>query len=942
MQESRFDKRFYMNPSNKLLSDITAFRSYAKYLPHVSRRESLEETINRCMTMHLDNFPKLSKEIVKAFSYVHELKILPSMRSLQFAGNAITKNNIRQYNCFSRDTEFVTNKGIFTFYDFKDGDIVTVKTIEGWKPAVIRKFGEEELVELILRRGKRVKTIKTTKNHRWIKKIKRGNTYLRKEETTVTLKSGDALLYNIKRRSTKLTPCNVAIQHGIVFGYGTKFEKSTRITLCDDSTELKRYFSAGKIFNQRTEDTKRVTIGNLPYNWKWLPEITANKEYLLGFLMGWFAADGSIGKSGSNIALYSNNTSNLSWARDALSILDIYTDDIKLMRQFSPFDGSEKPLYKLSINTEDLFPEFFLKNKHKERFKILKKIDWIVDRVIETGELEDVWCVQEPVTETFTLANGCITKNCSYQPIDSVEAFGEALFILLCGTGLGYSVQKRHIKHLPKIQKPRQEGIFIVQDSIAGWSEALDALVRAYLYNRVRPVFDFSTISPKGTYLVTTGTKAPGPEALKYMLQEVEQRLIKGIGRQLRPIEIHDIICIISDCVLSGGIRRSALIALFDRDDEEMLHCKSGDWGLKHPYRARANNSAVLPRGETTYEEFCYIYKICQESKAGEPGFVWTNDLDWGVNPCAEIGLNPFQFCNLTTVNQTGIEDKRDFLQRIQHATFLGTLQAAYTDFPYLRPKWKETTEREALIGVSFTGIADAGNIVTADWLRIGSKVVLDTNEKTSKKLSINYAARTTCNKPEGSGSCIVCSSSGTGDRHDDFYLRRIRINKDDSLAKYLAIVVPDLIENDLFSPNTVVLTIPQESPPGASLRRDSTALSMFDRVTMYYENWILPGHRSGANTHNVSCTINVRDDEWENLRERMWTDRDKYAAISLLPFDTGVYKQAPFESCSKEKYEELSKIIGNVDLRDVFEDYDNTNRMQNFACTGGQCEVTW
>jgi ribonucleoside-diphosphate reductase alpha chain len=372
-----------------------------------------------------------------------------------------------------------------------------------------------------------------------------------------------------------------------------------------------------------------------------------------------------------------------------------------------------------------------------------------------------------------------------------------------------------------------------------------------------------------------------------------------------------------------------------------MLTCKSGEWWRTAPYRARANNTVLLPRNEVTYEEFITIFNICKDSRAGEPGFMWTNNLEYGTNPCAEIGLRPYQFCNLTTVSQTNLEGKKDFLSRINSAAFLGTLQASYTDFPYIRPIWKETTESEALLGVSFTGIADAGNKVSAEWLQEGAQMVLETNSKTAKKIGINSAARNTCLKPEGSGSCVLGSSSGTSDRHDEYYIRRIRNNKDDSLTKYLEIVVPELLEDDKFAPNTVVLSIPQQAPEGAILRNHSTALSMFERVTNYYSNWIVPGHRFGDNTHNVSCTINVRDDEWASLGERMWMDRDKYTAISLFPYDTGTYIQAPFESCTKEKFEELSSIIKEVDLRDVFEQYDNTNRMHQLACAGGQCEIS-
>jgi ribonucleoside-diphosphate reductase alpha chain len=616
-----------MNPSNKLLSDITAFRTYAKYLPHLGRRESLEETINRNMTMHLERFPKLSRDIIKAFQRVHELKVMPSMRGLQFAGEAVLKNHARQYNC-------------------------------------------------------------------------------------------------------------------------------------------------------------------------------------------------------------------------------------------------------------------------------------------------------------------------SYAPINDPRSFGEAMFLLLSGVGYGYSVQKKHINQLPKVQMPKEEGPFVVHDSIQGWAQAVDILMEAYFYGRIKPQFDLKKIRPKGSYLVTTGAKAPGPEPLRKMLELVEEKLKAAMGRKLSSIEVHDIVCIISDAVLAGGIRRAALISLFDRDDNEMLKAKHGDWWNTAPWRARANNSAVLPRSEVTKEEFDHIFKMCKESGSGEPGFSWTDDTDWGFNPCHEIALNPYQFCNLTTINQTGITSEKDFLNRVYAAALIGTLQASYTDFHYLRPIWQETTEKEALLGISFTGIADGNNTVDAALLRKGAQLVTEVNEKYAKKLGINLAARTTTIKPEGTSSCVLGSASGIHARHAPFYIRRIRMNKDDALAVYLKHAIPELVEDDVTSSSGVVVSIPQESPEGSIIRENETALGLLDRALFYNKNWVAPGHRFGVNKHNVSVTISVKDNEWDELREEMWNNRKHYSGISLLPYDGGSYKQAPFEDITKDKYDDMSKLVKEIDLKQVREEQDNTNRIEMLACVGGVCEI--
>lgn len=551
-----------------------------------------------------------------------------------------------------------------------------------------------------------------------------------------------------------------------------------------------------------------------------------------------------------------------------------------------------------------------------------------------------------PSMRSLQFAGDAINKNnvrqynCSYLPIDNIRSFGEILFILLSGTGVGYSVQERHIGKLPVIHIPRREGRFIIHDSIEGWAQALDLLIEAYFLKRIRPVFDYTQISPKGTYLATTGAKAPGPEPLKIMLEKVESMLKEAVGRKLKDIEVHDIICVVSDCVLAGGIRRAALISLFDRWSDDMLTAKSGEWYIKHPYRARANNSAVLPRGEVTKEEFMEIFRKCKESGAGEPGFSWTDNPDWGFNPCHEIALKPYQFCNLTTISQTGITNKKEFLKRVYSASLLGTLQAAYTEFPYIRPIWKETTEAEALLGISFTGIADANGIITAEWLREGAKLAREVNERYAKKLGINPATRVTAIKPEGSSSCVLGSSSGIHARHSRYYLRRVRLNEDEAIASYLASVIPELVEKDKYSANTVVVTLPQESPENALVKENETALSLFKRAMMYNRNWIKPGHISGDNRHNVSCTVSVREDEWSELAEEMWNHRDLYSGISLLPFDGGSYEQAPFESCDKETYDKYMELVKEVDLKQVMEKEDNTNRLEQVACAGGLCEI--
>jgi ribonucleoside-diphosphate reductase alpha chain len=580
------------------------------------------------------------------------------------------------------------------------------------------------------------------------------------------------------------------------------------------------------------------------------------------------------------------------------------------------------------------------KQMHLNRFPQLKEeIEKAFKLVHELKVMPSMRAMQ--FSGTAIEKNNIRQYNCSYLAIDDVRAFGETLFLLLSGAGVGFSCQKRHVSKLPVVKVPKEEGIFFVHDSIEGWAQALDMLMEAYLLNKIRPIFNFSNVRPKGAYLVSTGAQAPGPAPLKTMLEKVESLLKVASGRRLSSLEVHDIICVVSDAVLSGGIRRAALISLFDRDDKEMLTCKSGEWWVKAPWRARANNSAVLPRAEVTKEEFETIFKACQESGAGEPGFSWSSNLDQGFNPCHEIALNSNQFCNLTTINQTGIKDKQDFLERVEAAAFLGTIQAAYTEFPYLRDSWKETTEKESLLGVSFTGVADAVGTVTSEWLEEGAQRVLDVNEKYAAVLGIPKAARATAIKPEGTSSCVLGSSSGIHARHSKYYLRRFRLTKGDALDNYLRHVIPQLVEDDLFSSTGSVVTIPQESPEGAITRENETAKDLLDRVLMYNKHWVLKGHRTGDNPHNVSATISVKPEEWDEVCKIMWENRELYSGISLLPYDGGSYQQAPFEECSKETYEKFMTFVKDIDLSKIVENSDENNLMESIACGGGACEIT-
>jgi ribonucleoside-triphosphate reductase len=580
--------------------------------------------------------------------------------------------------------------------------------------------------------------------------------------------------------------------------------------------------------------------------------------------------------------------------------------------------------------------------------------------------------------------NNARIYNCCYLPIDSLYSFSETMYLLLGGTGVGYSVQSHHINQLPTITTPGKKRNYLIEDSIMGWADAIKVLMKAYLEGSFMPSFDFRSIRHKGARLVTAGGKAPGPEPLKLCLAHIQAILDrKNAGEHLSPLECHDILCHIANSVLAGGIRRSAMIALFDFDDEEMVTCKYGSWWETNEQRGRANNSAVLVRGTITEKEFIDLWKRIEASGSGEPGTFWTNNKDWGTNPCCEIGLRPYQFCNLCEVNVSDVVSQEDLNDRVTAATFFGTLQAGFTDFHYLRPIWQKTTQKDALLGIGMTGIG-SGAVLNYN-LSAAANIAKMTNQLITEMTGINEAARITCIKPGGTTSCVLGTSSGIHAWYAPYYLRTMRFNKNEAIAQYLMIYHSEMCEDDILRPtDTVCVRIPIKAPEGAILRTE-TAIDTLERVKKFSKEWIQVGHVRGDNSHNVSATISIDknrkyystdldyneekgdvDWEWRNLPELygktpsvsdditysgvlneweaavgwMWENRDHYNGLSVLDYDGGSYTQAPFEEITKEEYERRIVMLKSLDLSKVVELDDNVEFGAIAACAGGACEL--
>jgi ribonucleoside-triphosphate reductase len=596
--------------------------------------------------------------------------------------------------------------------------------------------------------------------------------------------------------------------------------------------------------------------------------------------------------------------------------------------------------FRPELNRRETWKELVTRNKemHQNKFPNLKdEIEEVYKLVYDKKVLPSMRSLQfagKPIE-----LNNARIFNCSFLPLDDWRAFSEIMFLLLSGCGVGYSVQTHHIEKLPEIKVPIKHKRYLVGDSIEGWADAVRMLCKAYFQGAPLPLFDFRDIRPKGAQLITVGGKAPGPEPLKeclFNLQKIFER--KKNGDKITSLEAHDMACHIADAVLSGGIRRAALISLFDLDDEEMLTCKFGNWWEENPQRGRANNSAVVLRHKITEEEFRKLWKKIELSGSGEPGIYFSNDKDWGTNPCCEIALRPFQFCNLCEVNVSNVESQEDLNERVKAGAFIGTLQSAYTDFHYLRDIWQKTTEKDALLGVGMTGIG-SGAVLNYN-LKEAADVAKEENARIAEAIGVNKASRVTTVKPSGTSSLVLGTSSGIHAWHNDYYIRRIRVGKNEAIYTHLSIHHPELVEDDFFKPTIqAVISVPQKAPEGSILRTENV-IDMLERTKRFNLQWVRKGHRKGANTNNVSATVSIKEGEWEQVGNWMWENRETFNGLSVLPYFGGSYTQAPFEDITKEQFEEMAQHLHTIDLSKVVEFSDDTALMDQAACAGGACEI--
>ena len=522
--------------------------------------------------------------------------------------------------------------------------------------------------------------------------------------------------------------------------------------------------------------------------------------------------------------------------------------------------------------------------------------------------------------------------NCSFRSVEHPRAFDEIFFLALGGTGVGWSVQSFHVSCLPEIRKPSGIQRCLIADSIEGWAAAVRQLMQAFFYGEVEPLFDFSDIRPKGAPLLTSGGVAPGPEKLEWTLRAIRRILRHATCRRLTSLETHDILCLLMDCVTDGGSRRSAAISLFDLDDEQMLTSKKGSWYEAAPWRCRANNSVVLHRSKLRKRDFVQVWQRIRESGSGDPGIFFTNDSSMGCNPCGEASLRNSTCCNLTTFAWD--PDPEEAIYRAKMAARIGVLQSDFTNFHYLNPQWQERVERDQLIGVSITGLADFGT-PSGELLRACAEAVQVEAGNPNRG-----PARLTCMKPEGTLSLLLGTSPGIHAPLFPFALRRVTLRKSEALYKWLLENNPEAVEDSSYNEQEAFWLIPLQSKASVTGGEESWR-DLLERVLLVQRAWIIPGHRRGANTHSISLTFSIEDEDWDPLREEIWKHRDQLNGITVFPKSKHTYKQLPFEQVAEAEFERREKELKEIPFSAVKEERDQTERQQEAACAGGQCLLT-
>lgn len=935
-----------------------AISRYARYLPEKKRRELWPETVDRYMEFMRKHLSTTCDYEIPADLYsevrdaIVNLEVLPSMRALMTAGPALERENLAGFNPVADDTLVVTREYGNVPIKELEGKRAHVLNVDGrWAEATFKSYGIQPVYEVEFGYGNFKRTVEATANHRWV--LTDGSV-----KSTSNLMVGDSIPTAFAPKEFELDlDYKLGVIHGLVYGDGTatytqERVKGYHIRLCGDNAELLPYFEGYPVSYAPSAHGDPIVMLYGPFakthSLKVLPD--PQKEtmaYLQGFIRGWFAADGHLtAKLQASICA---DTTGKDWLIKWGDMLGWAVQRTAELPKQTNYGERKNTTYNVYFHHQCLSAEDFLRSKSRMRFEAKIIPELRVTAIRDLGVTKPVYCATVSDTNTFTLAHGIVTGNCSYVAVDDIRAFDEALYILMNGTGVGFSVERENINKLPEVAErfETSDTTIVVEDSKAGWAKALRELISLLYQGRI-PKWDTSQVRPAGAILKTFGGRASGPAPLENLFQFCVDTFKKAAGRQLYPIEAHDIMCKIGEVVVVGGVRRSAMISLSNVSDDQLRDAKSGAWWENNPQRALANNSAVY-KGRPTMDIFMREWMALYQSKSGERGIFNRKagidkikeggrrnpDYKFGTNPCGEILLRPAGLCNLSEVVVRGDDTEESLQRKVRLATIIGTWQSTLTKFKYVRSIWRRNAEEERLLGVSLTGIYDNPHLVFApEYLAKLKELAIATNAEHANLLGINPSAAITCVKPSGTVSQLTNSASGIHPRFSRYYIRRVRGDKKDPLTKFLIDRgVPH--EDCVMQPETtVVFSFPQAAPEGAVIRSSLSATDHFHDWLTVRREWC---------EHNPSITINVQEDEWMHLGAEVFSWFDQVCGVSFLPFSDHTYKQAPYEEIDEEQYKRMTAAMPlaiNWEELGVYEENDRTISSQNFACTGDVCEI--
>jgi len=939
-----------------------ALSRYARWRDDLGRREYWPETVGRYFKHVADWHASKYEYNKRFFEYLSEaeesvlnLRGMPSMRAMMTAGPALERDHIAGYNCLSGSTKILTREHGLTDIGSLSGKTVSLLDANGeWVPSPVRSFGQSETVCTKWGFNRWHREVQCTMNHNW--HLSDGRVV-----ETRDLKDGDTVEMVSPKRSVDKDSIDykLGVIHGIIYGDGVAVHKCRRsggyhIRVCSDHAEFSEILAGYPCTFPPSMNGDPVYMFYdgfaKTHELKELPPKSESEDYIIGFVRGWMAADGHVSADGKPVLCCTQ--AGIDWLDSVASTVGYFHMKPQVLPDKTNYGLRNRDTFNVAFARQCMEEDDFLIERKRLRFKPLSvRFSY---RGIKDGSklIEEVFCPNVSTTHSFALEGGLLTGNCAFVAMDDVRAFDEIMYILMCGTGVGFSVESRYISKLPEVADSffHTDTTVRVADSKTGWATSFREWI-CLLYAGKIPKHDVSKIRSKGARLKTFGGRASGPDPL-IELFEFCVKVFKGAaGRRLTDIEVHDIVCKVAAIVVVGGVRRSALISISDLGSYAMRTAKSGEWWKFNDQRALANNSAIYynkPEMGEFLEEWLSLFR----SNSGERGIFnkhAINRLDngrrnfslvIGANPCLEILLRSMQFCNLTTMVIRSGDTREQIEKKVRVASFLGTVQSAWTDFRYIRKAWKHNCEEERLLGVSMTGIMDhefLGRISSDErdqFLREMTAVSQAVNIEVAAILGIQPSTAITCIKPEGTVSALADASPGIHTRYFKFGIRRVRADAKDPLTHLMKDAgIP--WEPDITKPDSVVVfSFPMKSPEGAKTRHDLTAIDQLKIWLAYKKNWA---------EHTVSITVYVRDHEWIEVADWVYKNFDDITGISFLPYSDFVYKQAPFEEVTEDEYNRLlAAMPASIDWSRLteYEKFDTTTSSHEIACGGGQCEI--